>query len=269
MRPKTAIVTGATLGLGKESTIWLAELGVGRILLAVRSVEKGEAFKKELEAQFPKVKVEVLMCDLANLSSVKEAAQTFMKSNDKLDILILNAGINPPETKTITKDGLEIGYQVNHVAGFALIAHLLPALIKSEHSRILILSSDMHFIGKVDFENLNAEKKYSADDVYSNTKLMAVVLAKELARRLPKNVVALSVHPGFCKTTIVIGQQPDTFRSKLLQYVAYPLVGRDARSGGANAAWAALAPEAGEKSGEYVCTLKFKSPKAIASSSLC
>ncbi len=262
---KTAVITGATLGLGRETTYWLAEMGVGRIILAVRSASKGEEMQKELVKRFPGCKVEVMLCDLSDLKSVKSAAESFVQNNETLDILILNAGINPPDVRTLTKDQLELGYQVNHVAGFALIAGLLPALTKSEHARILLLSSDMHYIGKIDFDNLNGERNYSADEVYSKTKLMAVVLAKELARRLPKNVVALSVHPGFCETTIVTGQQPDTFRSKLLKFVAYPLVGRDARSGGANAAWAALTPEAKDRSGDYVCTLNFKGAKQIAS----
>lgn len=216
---KIAIVTGANIGLGYETTIGLAKKGA-KVIMACRNLEKAEKAKLEIEQKVQGADLEIIQLDLNSLDSVRNFAATYKSKYDKLDLLIENAGIMiPPFTKT--KDGFESQMGVNYFSHFLLTNLLFPLLNTTEGARIVTLSSIAHENGKIDFENLNAEKGYSKMGAYGQSKLACLMFAYELQRRIDKagsKVLALSAHPGVSNTNL--GQHVP----QLLYKVLLPLI---------------------------------------------
>lgn len=200
---KIAIVTGANIGLGYETTIGLAKKGA-KVIMACRNLEKAKQAKKEIEQKVPDADLMIMELDLNSLKSVRSFAASFLEKFDKLDLLIENAGIMvPPFSKT--EDGFESQIGVNYFSHFLLTNLLFPLLNKTKNSRIVTLRSKAHERGRIDFENLNAEKNYSKMGAYSQSKLACLMFAYELQRRIEKagsNVIAVSAHPGVSNTNL-------------------------------------------------------------------
>lgn len=200
---KIAIVTGANIGLGYETTIGLAKKGA-KVIMACRNLQKAEQAKKEIEQKVPDADLMIMELDLNSLQSVRSFATSFLEKFDKLDLLIENAGIMiPPFSKT--KDGFESQMGVNYFSHFLLTNLLFPILNKTKNSRIVTLSSKAHERGKIQFDNLNAEKNYSKMGAYSQSKLACLMFAYELQRRIEKagsSVIAVSAHPGVSNTNL-------------------------------------------------------------------
>ncbi len=200
---KTAIITGSSSGIGFEAARVLANKGA-TVIIAVRSLEKGQAAEKIL-AQNKDADVKVLKLDLANLSSVKEFVEQFKKTSARLDLLINNAGVMiPPFSKTA--DGFESQFGTNHLGHFALTEQLLDVLTKTKGARIVTVSSGMHKSGKLDFDDLNWEKRtYSAWQAYEDSKLANLYFTFELGRKLKENgydTLAVAAHPGWAATDL-------------------------------------------------------------------
>lgn len=206
---KTAIITGANSGIGLEAAKMLASFGA-RIVMAVRSKEKGEAARDEIHALSPKAQVEVMHLDVADLQSVRFFSEQVRSRFDSLDLLINNAGVMmPPYTKT--KDGFELQFGGNYLGHFALTAHLLPLLEQTSGSRIVTIGSLAHNRGKIDFDNLDGSKGYKAKKFYNQSKLANMLFAMELDRRLKIHgyqTISVACHPGVSATNIFkIGKQ--------------------------------------------------------------
>lgn len=215
---KIAIVTGANIGLGYETTIGLAKKEV-KVIMACRNMDKAEAAKAEVLKQVPSADLEIIKLDLNSLQSVRDFVQAYTAKYDQLDLLIENAGIMiPPFSKT--EDGFESQMGVNYFGHFLLTNLLFPTLKKTKDARIITLSSNAHKAGKIDFENLNAEKSYSKMGAYSQSKLACLMFAYELQRRIEAsdlNIIAVSAHPGVSMTNL--GQ----FIPKLALFLLKPL----------------------------------------------
>ena len=200
---KIAIVTGANSGLGKEITIGLAKKEI-KVIMACRNKSKAESAKAEVLSQVNSADIEIMLLDLNSLKSVRSFSTTFAEKYDSLDLLIENAGIMiPPLAKT--EDGFESQMGVNYFSHFLLTNLLYPILNKTEGARIATTSSLAHERGRIDFDNLNAEKSYSKIGAYGQSKLACLLFAYELKRRLEKagsNVIAVSSHPGVSKTNL-------------------------------------------------------------------
>ncbi len=200
---KLILITGANSGIGFEAAKILLSKGA-HVVMACRSPEKGNKALSELKAAFPQAQVELMQLDLASLDSVKAFADEFKKQYSKLDILINNAGVMaPPFGKTA--DGFEMQFGTNHLGHFALTGYLLPLLEKAEAGRIVVVSSIVHRMGRINFANLNAEKRYFRWAAYSQSKLANLIFAKELQRRLERQgsrVKAVAVHPGYSSTNL-------------------------------------------------------------------
>ncbi|KXS21764.1 short-chain dehydrogenase/reductase SDR [Gonapodya prolifera JEL478] len=208
---KTAIVTGANIGLGKEIARSLASHGA-RTILAVRDVQKGKVAADDIKATAgPDAQVEVVQVDLASLKSVDEFAKEFREKNDRLDVLVCNAGVMALPERQVTKDGFEMQIGVNHIAHFALVRHLFPLLTATPASRIVHQSSSMSYVPGAKYpaswtaDDINCVGKYDKIAQYQFSKLANVAFAKETERRVvekglgqPRSVV---VHPGY-----VVGQ---------------------------------------------------------------
>ncbi|MCQ4085689.1 oxidoreductase [Saccharibacillus sp. JS10] len=201
---RVMIVTGSSSGIGKEAVKVISSKRA-KVIMAVRNVDKGKEAAIEIKKEFPQANIDVRKLDVADLDSVKAFAHSFLEDYDYLDILINNAGIMyTPYSQTA--DGFENQLGTNHLGHFALTGLLMPALKKTARSRIVVLSSSAHMMGKINFDDLNWEKrKYSTNQAYADSKLANLYFTYELVRKLnsegghPKVVAA---HPGIAATDL-------------------------------------------------------------------
>ncbi len=198
------VITGATSGIGAEAARVLAGKNAS-VIIAARNVAKGEAVAAGIRRQLPDADISVRGLDLTELKSIAAFAGAVIEDFDGLDVLINNAGIMMcPYSKT--SDGFEIQMGTNHLGHFALTGHLLQHLKKTERSRIVVLSSVAHRMGKIDFSDLNWEKRrYNARKAYGDSKLANLYFAYELARRLKQdndNPLVAAAHPGWTRTDL-------------------------------------------------------------------
>jgi len=244
---KIAIVTGANSGLGKEITIGLAKKEI-KVIMACRNQSKAEAAKAEVLSQVNNADIEIMLLDLNSLESVRNFAVAFGEKYDRLDLLIENAGIMiPPFSKT--EDGFESQMGVNYFSHFLLANLLYPLLNKTEGARIATTSSLAHERGRINFDNLNAEKSYSKMGAYGQSKLACLLFAYELKRRLEKagsNVIAVSSHPGVSKTNLFTNI-PKV--AQLLMAPLLPIFTHPPKYAALPTLYAALGPDV--KSGDY------------------
>ena len=202
---KTMIVTGGNSGLGFASVKAFATKGA-EVILACRSVEKGEEAKSEIERTSTKGKIHIMPLDLGSLASVKNFAAAFHKDFKKLDVLLNNAGIMmTPYFKTT--DGFEGHMGINHLGHFALTGLLLDVIRNTPGSRIVNVSSGAHRYGKMDFSNLQFEngKNYKRMGAYGRSKLANLLFTYELQRKLEAaqlDTLAVAAHPGVATTNL-------------------------------------------------------------------
>jgi NAD(P)-dependent dehydrogenase (short-subunit alcohol dehydrogenase family) len=201
---KFAIVTG-TGGLGYETALELASRGA-EVVLAGRNRTKGERAIAAILAEVPGAKVSFEELDLADLASIAAFAVRMKASHRALDILVNNAGVmSPPERKT-SADGFEIQFGTNHLGHFVLTAHLLPLLRAAQKPRVTTVSSGMHRIGQIHFDDLQFEKRYRPTAAYGQSKLANLMFAFELQRRSDAKgwgLLSDAAHPGYALTDII------------------------------------------------------------------
>ncbi|CAG0890376.1 unnamed protein product [Darwinula stevensoni] len=211
---KTILITGATSGIGEATAVKLAARGA-RLLLACRNVQKAEIVAKRIAASTKNTKIEVRYVDLTRLQTVRALADRIRAEEEKLDVLILNAGAGKVSyPKELTEDDLEYNMAVNYFSNFLLVNSLLDVLKRSEgESRVVVVSSFFHALGTMNLENLNYEKYFYRLNAYSDAKLAEILMVKELARRLQGSRVTVnSLHPGVVRTNIFL-QLPLWYRT--------------------------------------------------------
>jgi len=200
---RTALVTGATGGLGLQTAIGLARAGA-RVLIGARDAGRGEAAAGRIAAAAPGAQVELVGLDLADLASVRAAAEEVRGRSEPLDLLVCNAGVMALPRRT-TADGFEMQLGTNHLGHFALAAQLLPALLEAPEPRVVTVSSGAHKFGKIDFDDLQGEHRYRRWHAYGQSKLANLLFAFELQRRtaaadLP--LLSMAAHPGYAATDL-------------------------------------------------------------------
>ena len=206
LRGKVIIVTGANNGLGFEAAKVFAS-HEAQVVLACRDLVKGKAARDQVRSESIGAKVEVIHLDLANLASIHQFAQDFKAKYERLDVLVNNAGILAvPYAKTV--DGFESQFGTNYLGHFALTGLLIDHLLKTNRSRVVMVSSTSHRLGKIDFDNLNYEdgNGYTRMGAYRRSKLANLIFAYELDRRLKglkADTVSVAAHPGISNTNIV------------------------------------------------------------------
>ncbi|MFJ1596521.1 SDR family oxidoreductase [Streptomyces sp. NPDC088261] len=201
---KTAVVTGANSGTGKEAARRLAAAGA-RVIMAVRTPAKGERARAEIVADQPGAELEVRRLDLADLGSVQEFADGVL-ADGKLDLLVNNAGVMAPPTRMVTADGFELQFGSNFLGPFALTLRLLPALLAAPAPRVATMTSGTAGYGRVRFDDLQWERRrYSANMTYAQSKLADLMLAVRLAdvaRERGWNLLSAAAHPGYTVTNL-------------------------------------------------------------------
>ena len=197
LQARAFLVTGASSGIGRALAEALAACG-GSVVLAARSEERARVVLMAILARRPAVEPRFLPIDLADLGSVRAAAESLLAAGDPLDVLVNNAGI--AGTRALSKDGYDITYATNHIGPFLLTNLLLPKLRESPQGRIVNVASVGHMtVRRMSWSGLErrtAPKRSGFSD-YAVTKLMNVLHAKELARRLAgSRVTTYALHPG-------------------------------------------------------------------------
>jgi NAD(P)-dependent dehydrogenase (short-subunit alcohol dehydrogenase family) len=243
---KLAIVTGANSGLGRVTALELARHGAD-VVVACRSVDKGEAAAEEIAAVATGPAPHVEKLDLSSLDSVREFAAPY--ADRGVDLLVNNAGImmTPRET---TSDGFELQLGTNHLGHFALTGLLLNALERSGSARIVTLSSIEHRGGRIDFDDLQMERDYTPRDSYQRSKLANAVFAVELDRRLRaagSSTISVFAHPGYSDTNLQ--STGPTGLMKAVLRIGNQLMAQSPESGALPQLYAATAP--GVEGGEY------------------
>jgi retinol dehydrogenase-12 len=196
MAGKVCLITGATGGIGLITAQVLAAQGA-KIVLVSRSAQKCEAAAVQIKASTGNDAVTYIAGDLSLMAQVRQVAEQFLARNDRLDVLINNAGA-VFSSRQVTAEGYEMTMALNHLNYFYLTQLLQDRLLASAPARIVNVSSDAHKGGSINFDDLMSEKKYSAFGVYSMSKLANVMFTYELARRLEDSgVTANALHPGF------------------------------------------------------------------------
>jgi NAD(P)-dependent dehydrogenase (short-subunit alcohol dehydrogenase family) len=248
VKGKTVFITGATNGIGKAAALEIARQGAS-IVIVGRDKAKTEVVTNELRKTSGNKNVDYLLADLSSQASIHKLADDFKARHSRLDVLINNAG-GVFDTRKTTVDGLEYTFAFNHLAYFLLTHLLLDTLKASTPSRIINVSSSAEGLGKIDFSDLQSEKKYSGFPVYSKSKLANVMFTYELAKRLQGTGVTANVlHPGRVKTGF--GDNSQTPMMRLLIAALKNLGALTPEQGADTVVYLATSPEVGAVTGKF------------------
>ena len=199
------VVTGANSGTGREAARRLALAGA-EVVLAVRSLEKGEAAKAAILQEAPSATLDVRHLDLADLASVREFAAGIVTDGRPLDVLVNNAGVMIPPQRFETADGFELQLGTNFIGPYVLTTLLLPVLVRTPGARVATMSSMVANFGKIDVDDLNwVSRRYSAMFAYAQSKLADLMLGRhlaEVAKEKGWDLLSTIAHPGYTRTNL-------------------------------------------------------------------
>ena len=237
-----SIVTGATGGLGLEVAKGLARAG-HEVLLTGRSAAKGADALGRVRAEFPGARVDFALLDVSKLSAVEAFAK---QVTGPVDVLVNNAGVMAPPTRTLTADGFEAQIGTNYLGHFALTGRLLPQLLESKRARVVSVASLAHRRARLDLDDLQGERRYSPRGAYGQSKLAMLMFARELQRRATAQgwpILSIAAHPGWSATRIVLNGMGEGLREQLIQ-ATFNLIAQSATDGARPILFAALSPAA-------------------------
>lgn len=245
---KTIIVTGATSGIGYEAALALAK-AEATVVLASRNEAKGNLTVEKIKEIYPAAKVSFMCLDTASQASVRDFCDTWMKTGQKIDTLILNAGISNVPTREETVDGFERQLATNYLGHFTMTNLLLPCM--KGDGRIVPVSSLAHKRTHLRFDDLQLEKRYNPMTAYNHSKLAVLTFALELSRRLQEDgssIKVVPVHPGVAATGITRGGDRANPFVRNIAKTMFGIIGQTAEQG----AWPILyAATANVNSGDY------------------
>ncbi len=258
LQGRTLLVTGASSGIGRAMAEALAARGAS-VVLTARSGERARPVLEAIRHRNPGADAELLIFDLSDLSDVRRAAEQFLASGRRLDVLVNNAGV--AGTEDLSRDGFDRTYATNHIGPFLLTSLLLPRLREAPQGRVVNVSSIAHTTAKgIDWATLEQRKtpKRSGFPDYAATKLMNILHAKELARRVAGTpITTYAVHPG--------GVASNIWRA-LPQVVQWPLklflISNEA--GAQTQLYCATSPELATTTGRYYDKCREVNPSELA-----
>ncbi|WP_263379482.1 oxidoreductase [Granulicella paludicola] len=248
---RRVLITGANSGIGFETALELARRGA-EVILPARSLDKANDAITRILREVPHAKLTPAMLDLASLASIHAFADFIDATfpGQSLDLLINNAGVMAVPQRELTVDGYERQFATNYLGPFALTALLYPHLKQQQGTRIVTVSSGVSNQSKIEFDNLQSEKKYNPMfGAYSQSKLADLIFQQELQRRLTSTgspILSTGAHPGYAITNLQIsgpqGKMP--FPMRLATAILKPLASQDAHHGALPTLFAATSPDA-------------------------
>lgn len=245
----TVVVTGASSGIGAEAAEILAANGA-HVVLAVRDLSRGTAVRDRIVARVPDAHLRVARLDVADLASVRAFAATMVEL-PKIDVLLNNAGLGMQPVRAITVDGFERQFGTNHLGHFALTGLLMPALLRAATPRVVSIASIAHRQGRIDFDDLNHERRYKGGEAYSQSKLANLLFAFELDRRARaarSRLISVAAHPGVASTGFMAAtEMPGAIQA--VAGLAIRLFGQDTAHGALPGLYAAAMPDV--QGGQY------------------
>ncbi|MGB4660411.1 MAG: SDR family oxidoreductase [Mobilitalea sp.] len=261
-KEKIVLVTGANSGMGKATVAALADTGAMVVMLC-RDQVRGTQALEELSTIADR-KLDLMLCDLGDLSSIRTFTEAFSDKYQHLDILICNAGVITLDRRE-TVDGFEQQFGVNYLGHFLLTMRLLPMM--SSGSRIINICSGAHKIGKIHFEDLQLTKHYNVISAYGQSKLATLLFTRELAARLHSYGITVNAcHPGAVATSMGVDRKTGfgkTIVSLLKPFFLTP------KEGAKTGVYLATSKAVAMKSGQYYYKCKvFKSSKISHSKKL-
>jgi NAD(P)-dependent dehydrogenase (short-subunit alcohol dehydrogenase family) len=201
---KLVVVTGANSGTGKEAARRLAHAGA-HVVLAVRTLVKGEQAREEILAAHPGARLDVRRIDLADLASVAGFADGLLADGVPVDVLVNNAGVMAPPARHVTADDFELQFGSNFLGPFALTMRLLPLILAAPAPRVVTMSSGLASYGRIRFDDLQWQRRYRPNPSYAQSKLadlMMTLRLAELATAYGWPLVSTAAHPGFTRTNL-------------------------------------------------------------------
>lgn len=253
---KTVLITGGNSGIGKATAEQLVEQGY-RVLIAARDQLKSARVAAEIRNRHPGAQIEALVLDLADLNDVREFAGLIKTKAPVLDVLILNAGVFPA-SRQLTTQGFEMQFGVNHLGHFLLTTLLLDNVMAAPAGRIVVVSSIMHWLGRIDFGSFEGEKRYNPVVAYAQSKLANVLFTQELARRLAHTRVRVNaLHPGGVDTGIA--RDLPAFMQKI-----YSMSTITPEKGARSSVFLAASQEAAELNGKFIMSCKVRPVSPLA-----
>ena len=238
---RTALVTGATSGIGRAIAETLAAAGLTVVLVA-RDEARGEATRQEIAAATGNDRISVVLGDLADLASIRRAALAIERAHPRLDILVNCAGVYTSK-RTVTTDGYETMFATNLLGPFLLTNLVLPQLRAAGSARVLVISAPSGT--KLDFHDLQGERRFRSLTNFGASKAADLLFTFELARRLDgTGVTANAIHPGLVRTSLMSGAPA------LIRWAVWPFSGSP-ESAAKTIAPLALDPVFADRSGQF------------------
>ncbi len=251
---KRILVTGSSAGLGVETTRTLAAHGAS-VTMAVRDLDKGAIAMEQVRAVVPGAQLDRRELDLADLSSIRTFASSFLEDHPVLDVLIANAGVMACPQGT-TADGFETQFGTNHLGHFLLIRLLTPALLAAGSARVVLLSSAGHRFGDVDLDDPGWERgDYDPWVAYGRSKTANILCAVGLDLRLrDQGVRAFALHPGGIQTELGRHLTEESLNALIARRTAAnaPVTWKSVPQGAATTVWAATSPDLDGEGGRYL-----------------
>ncbi len=259
----TVLITGGNVGIGLATAVGIARTGAS-IILAVRSVAKGAAAADHIRTLVPGAAVDVMNLDLASLASIRSFVQAMRDRTPTLDVLVNNAGI-ALKKRTVTADGFETTFGVNHLGHFLLTNLLHDQLAAAPSARVVVVASDAHRFPRkgLSFDDLHREHRYGSMRAYGASKLANILFAREAARRWAASGITVnSLHPGFVATRL--GRDGDGGRIGDLAMILGKPFAKTPERGATTSIYLATSSEVEGVTGQYFANSTPKAPAATA-----
>jgi NAD(P)-dependent dehydrogenase (short-subunit alcohol dehydrogenase family) len=265
MDGSTVVITGGNSGIGKAAAVALATAGA-RVVITARNERRGAAARTAIAEASGSDAVELSVFDLADLSSVRAGAADLLDRCPRIDVLLNNAGLILSE-RTLSADGYEATFAINHLGPFLLTQLLLDRLRASAPSRIVNVASVAHTYARrgMEFDDLMAERDYKAMKVYGRSKLANILFTSELARRLEgTGVTANSLHPGSVATGYARDGDTTGFMAWGVKVFAHLPISLSPEQGARTSVYLCSSPEVAGVTGTYFAKCRPKTPSASA-----